>query len=542
MDPNNIISFIANVITILVFMYPICFFIIKHIRMHKYKRLIRPECITEEEVEKYTKIYIQTRLSHDGNELRSYKFVNNLVKTSEQYHLVLGDTGTGKSTFLLNCYFYYSLKVFKGEYSIYYVSLRDPDVLNNVLKIENKKSTILFLDAFDESIYAAQNALEMLIKLEKATSEFAKIVITSRMHFFDNETDEPSKVSNMKVIDLEESKYQKYLICPFSNWDIKSYLLKKYKLNIWKQYKAFSIIRKCVDLMSRPLILNFIDLLIDTKRDIKYSYEIYEIVINGIIMRELQFAIKLSSDNANKEELLKKYLSFLNQIAVEMYYNISICGEPVVECSTLDNYDFHSFNKYKKKNRALLERKYNNLFSFSHRSIFEYFIATNIIKIDNFKFDRNLNQTYRFLAEMYDAGNINLREFIKESPKEWRRNIKLFDTESAKITYNKIPKDEIIFEFVNCDTQFICEKLINIIGKIENLQKSLCKIGNIYAVNKIKELNIELHNELQVKQISSLLNETVPQNSNFKTIIKKVPTNIAINIRILGGYEEVYKM
>lgn len=400
----------------------------------------------------------------------------------------------------------------------------------------------IFLDAFDESVYATQNAQEMLTQVEKATKEFAKIVITSRIHFFDKEADEPLKISNMSAIDLEESKYQKYLICPFTSLDIKTYLLKKYKLNIYKQYKACNIIEKCTDLVSRPLILSFIDLLLNNRRYIKYSYEVYEMIIENTIKREIRFVIKSLSDTKNEEEIFKNYLTFLNEIAVKMYYNISNYGEPIVDSDTLNYYDFNSSNKYKKKNRALLERKYNNYFSFSHRSIFEYFIATNIMKIKDFKFDKNLNQTYRFLAEMYDAGNQNILAYIKESPKEWRRNIEVFDTRLAKITYDIIPKNEIIFEFINWDLNSICMQLINVMNKIEYLQNSLCKIENLYAVNRIYELKIDIHDKIQEKRIRSLLSEYINRNNNLEIVINIVSSMTPIKIIILGGYEEVYKV
>lgn len=537
---DGFLSVIVNIIQIITYIYAIYFAIYRQLKIKYNKKRYRPQCITEEEVEKYTKIFIQTRLKRDNEKMCNHKFVNKLIKTTNQYYFILGDTGTGKSSFLLNSYFYFIHKMFKHGYSIHFVSLRDSDALNGLIEIENKKNVILFLDAFDEAIYATQNLQEMFNKLENATKEFSKIVVTSRIHFFDNEIEEPSNISNMKAIDLEDSKYQKYFICPFTNMDIILYLFKKYKLNLYKQCKAFNIIEQCNDLMSRPLILSYIDLLLDNKNDIKYSYEVYEIIINSIIKREIQFIIKSLRSTKSKDELFKDYLIFLENIAIQMYYNIIIYGEPIIDSHMLNSNKTYFYKKYKKRNRTLLERKYNNFFSFSHRSIFEYFIAKNITKIQNFRFDKNLNQIYIFIAEMYEAGNENVFRFIKESSKEWRRNIELFDTQQAKLTYNMIPKNEILFEFINWDTKSFCMKLLDIIDKIRYLQKFLYKIGNTYAINRFYELNIVIHNEIQEKKINSLLNELPLQDNSLKILI--VIKSIApMSITIIGEYNKIYE-
>ena len=82
--------------------------------------------------------------------------------------------------------------------------MRDPSTLEEISLIENKKNTILFLDAFDESSQAAIDAKKMLKKLECRTKEFAKIIIASRAHFFDSKEDEPSRTSTARAIDLED--------------------------------------------------------------------------------------------------------------------------------------------------------------------------------------------------------------------------------------------------------------------------------------------------------------------------------------------------
>lgn len=108
--------------------------------MRRNKKRNRPDCVTEDEVEKYTKIYIQARLKHNNYTIRSNRFFDKLIKTTKQYHLLLGDTGTGKSAFLLNGYFYFLLKILKKGYTIYYFTLRNSNTLEKVSTVKNKKT------------------------------------------------------------------------------------------------------------------------------------------------------------------------------------------------------------------------------------------------------------------------------------------------------------------------------------------------------------------------------------------------------------------
>ncbi len=540
---DSILSIITNLIGIFTFICSVYVVVFRKFKILYNKRLYRPECVTEEEIKKYTNIYIQTRLVYNNEMLYAYKFIDNLLKTSTQYYLVLGETGMGKSSFLLNCYFYFLLKIFKKGYSVYFLTMRDKSIFNKILEIDNKRNSILLLDAFDESIQEAQKPEEILAQIENSTKDFSKIVITSRANFFNSKEEEPDIVSNFKAIDVEDTKYEKYYIANFTESDIKKYLLKKYGLKIRMQHKAIITIKKCNYLMSIPLILSYIDSIIGSNKVVKYSYEVYQIIVENIISREVQFIIKSScADIESKEILIKNYWEFLNEISIIMYYNISEYYEPIINREIVDSYKISSFYNNCKRNRALLERNYNDFFTFSHRSIFEYFIAKNITEIKGFKFDSNLTQTYRFLAEMYEAGNPNVRGIIKESPEDWCISIELSNIVPAKIIYNRFPKDEIVFKFVKYDMKFICKQLIEIIDRLNSSQNSLCKIDNVYAINRINELDINLHYKMQMEQIDQILSKYIAQNSKLKIIKNYVPITVQSNIKILGGYEVVYKV
>ena len=196
----------------------------------------------------------------------------------------------------------------------------------------------------------------------------------------------------------------------------------------------------------------------------------------------------------------KNYLAFLNKLTVDMYNNIPKFGEPIIDLDALNTHKIcgiQSFINCYKRNRGLLERKSDNLFTFSHRSIFEYFLAINIQSIENFTFDGNLNQAYRFLVEMYTAGCSSTFNLFKKAPEQWYYNMEAFQSPSGRITYTNNPGDGLIFEFVNYGSAEFLKQLNTIVDTMRNLQRHIYQLDRIYVVHKIIKINVQLQPELQ---------------------------------------------
>ena len=76
---------------------------------------------------------------------------------------MLGETGTGKSTFLINLHYRYNCKFFRRGYRAEYIPLRSKNALQEIKKIEDPRKTILLLDAFDEA-NDANNGVDQFIE------------------------------------------------------------------------------------------------------------------------------------------------------------------------------------------------------------------------------------------------------------------------------------------------------------------------------------------------------------------------------------------
>lgn len=372
---------------------------VKLYRLKKYKKTKRPLYINEEMFEQCIDNYVKTRVSQPSGEKYNFdKFVKKvLIKGKKQYHLILGESGTGKSTFLLNLYYRYMCKIFRHDYYIEYFPLGKDGILDEISKIKNQTHTILLLDGFDEAIGANINPENFLNTLEICTQYFAKVIISSRNNFFDSDAAMPSRVGVVPLLATQPEKYNRYYIQPFTLNDIIIYLLKEYKLNILKVIKAMNIITKCREIACRPLLINYIDLLI--KDDIVYynSSELYQHIINNWISRE-SFFIEQKSDAA-MQIIEQQIYAVINEIAVFMYNRYPQQKDYYIKISDLNNIKYAAlFEKTRgKRNRSLFNRIDDKLY-FAHRSIFEYLLAINFDKL-NFRFETNLNVLYAFLKE-----------------------------------------------------------------------------------------------------------------------------------------------
>jgi len=242
-------------------------------------------------------------------------FTKKIFKNSDkQYFIILADSGMGKTTFLLKLFFIYYKKIFK-KYNIVIVYLGHENLITYIKDIKDKPNTILLLDAFDEDKYAIEDYNERLKAICNETELFYKVIITCRTQFFPNSNSEPKYTGKLKFgTGNKRIEFVKYYISPFDDQEIDKYLKKKYnrffKKNKIKRAKA--LIARCYNLMIRPMLLSYIDdLLEDKKRQYEYTYEIYSQLVYKWIDRD--------SINDNNE-----LYNFSDKVAEYMYINKTV--------------------------------------------------------------------------------------------------------------------------------------------------------------------------------------------------------------------------
>lgn len=331
-----------------------------------------------------------------------------------KFYLILADSGMGKSTFMLNLFYKFnSLKniIFsKTKIKLLPLGEKYQTIIETISSIEDKKNTILLLDALDESpIFITNEEINTKFnELIELVKDFKIVIITCRTHFFSKEKDEPFELK-IKRFNTKGNGFhliKKLYISPFDDNDIESYINKTF--NIFeeeKKAKANRIIANANDLFIRPMLLSYIKDLVTEKKDLHYNFEIYESLINTWVEREA------NKYPLEEKEIFKfKLYKFSYEIATYIYNNYEQTGLFVTLDVAIELAEFTEINlsDLEIKSRTLLNRNSEGSYKFSHKSIYEFFIAyLSFISRD---YDKNHVYTLK-----YNLGNIDqAKKFIEE--------------------------------------------------------------------------------------------------------------------------------
>jgi len=564
---NAILGNVTSIIAIVLFLYGLFSYAIKRIINYRNKKFNRPMDVTEEEVERLTKYYIKTKFHDNSSKKYSItKFMKKcMFKGTAQYHFILGDAGTGKSTFLLNLFFMLNGRILNKGYKAEYVSLRRSDALQKISAIENKKNKILLLDAFDESISSSHNAAQFLTSIENSTEVFAKIVIASRKHFFDSETDEPNTVLGVeKSISLHDAKYNKHYIRPFSTGNVLRYLGKKFRLNLTKRFRALRIVRKSADIMARPLLLSYIDDLLSNKNGYTYSYEVFDVLVDKWVAREVEF-LKGKSDNKAEFDFdlhEKAYHFLINWITIKIYMNAQINGEYTIATKDVDGlYDeLIEYNEqehksdglnrsisvaFDKRIRSLLQRKNDNELEFCQQSIFEFLLAKNFKDVRSYKYGNTLKQVPRFLMEGWFLENPIV---LTEAPNHWYENVHRFSSMNSTVEITGKDEDGIILEYRRYeenDIRMEMDRIVDILITLFDDKPCLRSYPLAIVQQKITRINVhiqymDLFRYFEVRRIFRALSNHF--GFELKFIDYQQTWGGMTSIQIHGHYDVLYSL
>lgn len=398
-----------------------------------------PDGLKQEEMDQYTTIYIKTKLCRtpydwmkSSDALRDIDwFIRAGIEKSRcQYFWVLAESGMGKTAFMINLYCkYYAIKKRKYRH-IVYISMRRNTAFPEIEALAEKQDagqTVLLLDAFDESLETAEKSIEAVRTLEYATECFGKVIVTSRMHFFNSVSEEPNVVHIMRAVLLEEEKAAKLYIAPFSDQDVNRYLRQKYGMNIIQMRNAKKVIEKSTDVWCRPLFLSYMDDLLEKEDGYEYSHQIYMQIIRKWIQREAIFYEQWMEKNhpgderIGKDQYENRYFGCILKVVQQIYgENISIYGnaENSQPKENLNQYaisvgeferiadEYGVVYPHQRRSRALLNRIADSTLGFSHKSVYEYFLSVAIAKGANLwgfygMTSMQLDQCLLFLRELY---------------------------------------------------------------------------------------------------------------------------------------------
>jgi hypothetical protein len=346
-------------------------------------------------------------------------FLDNVFKhetLNEKYFLILADSGMGKTSFLINLYVKYKNR--QGplytpySFDIVLMPLGSKGILNEIRKIASPQKTILMLDAFDEDVEALDRHEERMKEILDVVNSFRFVIITCRTQFFPSKTEEPELTKYISFGDSNKRyRFQKLYLSAFDDRDIQSYLRKKYGLS--KRYeKAFEIVKQCPQLMVRPLLLSYIDDLINADYQFNFAHEIYEVLIEKWLIRESGKPGVV--DKYKSEEVYRNLLyKFSRALAENLYLNRNERGGYFIPAGTTipnaegmqiaDIEEDYSLSNTEKRSKSLLARDAEGRYKFSHKSILEYFLAEALLSntklLYAFDFD-GMDVTKKFLSEL----------------------------------------------------------------------------------------------------------------------------------------------
>lgn len=345
----------------------------------------------------YIKTWFQSNPPHDLDEPYQAQFedprtdsidffIKHVLKTDNKkppYYCILGGSGMGKSTFVVNLVWKYINK-YREKTLPYPIKLiycgesieGNESLLDRIKNIDNQRSTILILDALDENNDAIEEYSIFFNDLFASITNFRIVIITCRTQFFEKREEEPNFLPVRDPAKKEQKRFKKYYISPLLNDEVEHYLNKKYLLHFSAKRKAKSIVNNCKKIMARPLLLSYLDELLKSEIENREEsiVQIYEILINKWLEREANFA----TADEKTETYIQTLLDFSNELALCMAQP-TYSKQQVVDIIT--KYEANTLIRERNlKGRSLLNRNSRNEFKFAHKSFMEFLVAKELWK------------------------------------------------------------------------------------------------------------------------------------------------------------------
>ena len=319
-----------------------------------------------------------------------------------KYYLVLADSGMGKTAFMLNLYlqnYSYINFLFGKRYTIKLLRFQSlnadkpDDILERIKKMncDDISNTILLLDGLDEDPFifskdksvSDESAFEQRVsQIVTDTCRYKEVVITCRTQYFPQQEDDLYELS-IRRDGRGRHKFQKYYIFPFSDTDVHKYLDRKYGYSILKYRHgrkkeiALQIVKNSKNLMVRPMLMSYMDYLLEDEKVYTSSSQIFETLIEKWLERESK-KWKKESDRKIFIDALQK---FSINVALEIYNKwitdgvLHISKERAIEIASECGYDL---SPDEATGKSLLTCDANLNWKFAHKSILEYLLAKEI--------------------------------------------------------------------------------------------------------------------------------------------------------------------
>lgn len=444
----------------------------------------------------------------------------------QRFYIILAGSGMGKTTFMINLYLrYLQYKQFRGaRFDIKLMPLGYPNLLDRIEKIEDPGNTILLLDGLDEDTDAVKNYKKRLNRILDRVQDFRFVVFTCRTQFFPSEEEEPKETGVVKFGSRHGFQtFAKMYLSPFDRKDIKRYLSRKYS---WYKHKrkakALHIIDQSPNLMVRPMILSYIDDLMEKPSSYDYASQLYEDLIRKWIDREAN-RVPVDRREAFREELYR----FSRAVAINMYRNRKHRNGLYIGQKEIRPFaEKHKIqlDEIEMQSRSLLNRNVLGQYKFAHKSILEYFLAIEASENPSFAAHLNLegmDQAGLFLDELsltkYTLPHfaqlkekatcrVGLQKQIREvgslSPREARAITEFFSDSLKKMEALRPLKSLETLDLSGASVKDIAA--LKDLLRLQSLHLANTQVANLQALTELIQLQHLDLNKTRIHQLDAL--------------------------------------
>ncbi|RYH63952.1 MAG: hypothetical protein EON54_07130 [Alcaligenaceae bacterium] len=291
--------------------------------------------------------------------------------------LVLGDSGMGKTTLLLNLVSREQRRASARRFAL--IPLGEPGALDALRAIPAKRETILLLDALDEDPRAIEDASARISEIMTAASAFKKVLMTCRTQFFASDREIPQQTGLKRLAARRAGEpvgyqWRTVYLEPFDRKQIDHYV--RNAIPWWKfdqRRKARRIVADVSDLAARPMLTALIPKLAKSDREAHSLWDLYAFMVDQWIDRESSWiapgALRKLSKVIAVELVLQRKARGGERISRAQLMKLAEVQDVPVET-------------WKLTSRSLLNRDADGLYKFAHRSILEFFFVESFIEDD----------------------------------------------------------------------------------------------------------------------------------------------------------------
>jgi len=317
---------------------------------------------------------------------------------------VLSDAGMGKSS-LLTVLKVASLAVFWPRHLTFALLRLGPSSLDDIRKIENRRDTVLLLDALDEDPHAFGRVEERIRNLLLEAASFHRVLITCRTQFFPEGGAVP--IEAFGRVEVAGFVCNLIYLSPFSDEQIDHYLRKLYPGSLWRSLlrtvgrganskieRARSILPEMKSLAMRPLLLAYIDDLAKYSLTTWRTFRLYDALIDTWLLRE-ERKQNWRGRGPSREELRQACEAVAVYLQKEGRRELTTDELEEIAVSRPEALLIGAFEL---GGRSLLNRNSAGYYRFSHYSIQEFLVASLLVKDTHSGLSEHLRITEELLG------------------------------------------------------------------------------------------------------------------------------------------------